>query len=253
MNIPCGRPFAFQPSLQELFMQPMSPDDTMARNYTSRYSVQDQVHLYPVEFVVRSFLGTYPDHHFNRKDFVGRRVLDLGCGDGRNFPLLSRLGFDAHGIEISEDIVRSTRSILDHHGLAPTLRVGTNADIPYPNGYFTFLLACHSCYYVEEGTSFVDNLTEMRRVLASNGVLIASLPMPGSHILKSALPLGDGHFRVTNDLYGTRNGIIMRSFRDQREITDTFLPYFTDLRIGFTDDEYWGVRQQTWIIVCQAH
>ena len=227
-------------------------DEAMARNYASHYSSQEMIHLYPVEFVVRAFLGTYPRHRLDRSDLVGKRCLDLGCGDGRNIPLLHRLGMEVHGLEIAEDIIASTERRLAYHGVKATLTVGFNAAIPYPDGFFDVLLACHSCYYVEDGTTFESNLAEMRRVLPKHGLLVASLPMSGSHILASAVPLGDGHFRVTSDRYGLRNGIVLRSFEDEGEVTNALSPYFSDLQIGFTDDEYWGTRQRLWIVCCRA-
>lgn len=227
-------------------------DGAMVRSYNARYAAQDCIHLYPVEFVVRAFLGTYPKHSLGRKQFVGMSVLDLGCGDGRNIPLLCRLGMDVHGVEISEEIVAAARRNLAHHGLQATLAVGTNARIPYADGRFNCVVACHACYYVEEGTSFRDNLREIRRVMTPDGLFVASLPMPGSHLLNSAIPLGDGHLRVANDVYGIRNGIIVRCFQDEEEIAGAFSPHFRDFRIGFTDDEFWGVRQRLWIVVCRA-
>jgi SAM-dependent methyltransferase len=229
----------------------IQPDD-MARSYAQRYSSQGPAHLYPVEFVVRALLGTYPKHRLDRQEIAGKRVLDLGCGDGRNLGLLCRLGLEVHGVEIAESIVAVVQRNLDHHHLSATLAVGTNAHIPYPDACFDYLLACHSCYYVEEGTSFRDNLLEMRRVLRPGGMLIASLPMPGTHLLTSAQPLADGHCRVTQDVYGVRKGIIIRCFQDAREIEDVFSPHFSDFRIGFTDDEYWGLRQRVWILICRA-
>lgn len=41
----------------------------------------------------------------------GRRALDFGCGAGRSTRFLRRLGFDAIGIDISEDMLRQARAI----------------------------------------------------------------------------------------------------------------------------------------------
>ena len=42
---------------------------------------------------------------------TGRRAVDFGCGAGRSTRFLRRLGFDAVGVDISEDMVRKAREI----------------------------------------------------------------------------------------------------------------------------------------------
>ena len=42
---------------------------------------------------------------------TGRRALDFGCGAGRSTRYLRRLGFDAVGVDISEDMLREARTI----------------------------------------------------------------------------------------------------------------------------------------------
>ena len=74
--------------------------------YTKYYKGKKLSKLYPTEFVVRSFLGTYPNLKPNDKTFYkGKKVLDLGCGDGRNIPFLSDLGYRVYGLEINKEIV----------------------------------------------------------------------------------------------------------------------------------------------------
>lgn len=41
-----------------------------------------------------------------------RRVLDLGCGTGRHVAALRALGFDAHGADVSEDMLEQARSLV---------------------------------------------------------------------------------------------------------------------------------------------
>ena len=42
---------------------------------------------------------------------TGRRAVDFGCGAGRSTRFVRRLGFDAVGVDISEDMVRKAREI----------------------------------------------------------------------------------------------------------------------------------------------
>jgi SAM-dependent methyltransferase len=228
-------------------------DIDIKRLYSERYSKQNAVHLYPVEFVVRAFLGTYPDLKLDRATYAGRNVLDVGFGDGRNMPLLHNLGFRVHGIEIHEEICRTTAARIRGHGIEADLKVGSNADIPFESNYFDCVLACHACYYVEDGKSFKDNLREIHRVMKENGLFVCSLPMRDTYVLDGATSLGDGHFRIARDPYGVRVGTIFRAFESDDEIQAELGPLFSGIKIGFCDDFYWGIHQKVWIVVCKRH
>jgi SAM-dependent methyltransferase len=223
----------------------------MTNSYAARYKADEAPAVYPVEFVVRAFLGTYPGLHMPRNDYRGRRALDIGYGDGRNMPLLSNLGMEIHGVEISEDINEHVRVRMDSLGIGVDLRLGTNAHLPYADQFFQYVLACHSCYYVEPGERFADNLAEIARVLEPGGYFIASLPMTSSYILKDAIALPDRHYEITSDPYGLRNGTVFRAFESAQEVEAELTGLFCDLDIGFTDDDFWGIRQKLWVVVCR--
>jgi SAM-dependent methyltransferase len=224
---------------------------SISHQYASRYTSDKANAVYPVEFVVRAFLGTYTDMHMPRDRYEGCRILDLGYGDGRNMPLLNNLGMLIHGVEIADDINRHVQERMKGLGIDVDLKVGTNAHIPYNNGYFQYALACHSCYYVEPGDQFNANLTEIARVLEPGGYLIASLPMRGSYILKDAKVLPGGHYEIMNDPYGLRNGTVFRVFHSRQEIRKVFSQFFCDFDIGYCNDMFWGIHQKVWVVVCR--
>ncbi len=219
--------------------------------YDAFYAARDSDHVYPVEFVVRSFLGTYPRLQPSPKAYVGKRILDLGFGDGRNMPLLSNLGMEVHGVEISEAICARGVERLAALGHEVNARVGRNHAIPYEDRFFDHVLACHACYYVDPGTSFADNVREIARVMKPGGRFTFSAPMGTSYIMQGAKPLRDGHMEVTNDPFGVRNGYVMRKFDTAAEIEEAIAPHFTDARIGMARNDWWGIDEQVWIIVCQ--
>jgi len=221
--------------------------------YSERYAKQTVEHVYPVEFVVRAFLGSYPDLKLNRGDYAGRSVLDLGFGDGRNMPLLRNLGFNIHGVEIHEEIVKVALDRIAPLGIKADLKVGSNLKIPFEVEFFDYVLACHSCYYIEEGTTFKDNLREIHRVMKKDGLFICSLPMRDTYVLKGAepSPAGKGHWKIKHDPYGLRAGTVFRAFETENEVSEELGPFFGEARIGFCDDFYWGIRQKVWIVVCK--
>jgi hypothetical protein len=113
------------------------------------------------------------------------------------------------------------------------------------------VLACNAFYYVQEPGAFDDNIRELCRVLAPGGTVVLSLPMADGYLLQDAESLGGGHVRIKNDPYGLRVGTVLRVFASQAEVMQAFEPWFEDIQIGFTDDDYWGLRQRMWIMVCK--
>ena len=88
----------------------MTPSSKIDDSYGAFYQQRNPEHVYPVEFVVRAFLGNYPRHKTDRSSYPGRRVLDIGFGDGRNMPLLGNLGMQVSGTEISQEICDLTQA-----------------------------------------------------------------------------------------------------------------------------------------------
>lgn len=221
------------------------------QSYDTFYRERDPVHVYPVEFVVRALLGNYPRHKTRPADYAGKRALDLGFGDGRNMPLLCNLGMSVFGVEISPEICALTATRMQRLGFDVDLRVGRNRALPFDNGFFDLILACHSCYYVDAGTRFADNAREMARVLRPDGRFIFSAPMATSYIMREARDLGDGHMEITNDPYGVRNGTILKKFDSEAGIQEALGGLFTDFAIGACRNDFWGIEEHVWICVCR--
>jgi SAM-dependent methyltransferase len=224
---------------------------TLEQKYDAYYDRRSPTHVYAVEFVVRAFLGSYPRLPNERRDYRGRNVLDLGCGDGRNLPLLHNLGMRVHAVEISQQICDQTRRRMEALGVEVDIRVGRNHQIPFADGHFEELLACHACYYVDPGTTFNDNLAEIARVLQVGGRFVFSAPMPSTYILRDAVERGEGHYEVANDPYGLRNGYVLKCFADEDDIARGLSPYFDDFAVGCCRNDFWGIEEHVWTVVCR--
>jgi SAM-dependent methyltransferase len=224
-----------------------NPREAIAEHYGKFYSRRNPDKVYPVEFVVRTLLGTYPGLRIDRTAYRGSKVLDLGFGDGRNMPLLSDLGFAVYGAEISAEICELTRARMARLGVDVILRTGSNSRIPFDDGAFDLVLSCHACYYVSEGETFADNLREIARVLRPGGRFVFSLVKTDSYVLQEAAPLGGGHYRVARDPYGLRNGSILRGFASREEVREELGAHFDDLALGLCENDFYGIYEKVWI------
>jgi ubiquinone/menaquinone biosynthesis C-methylase UbiE len=183
--------------------------------------------------------------------YPGARLLDMGFGDGRNWPLLHNSGFKIHGVEITDDIVALGRERARGLGIEAQLARGRNTEIPFERAYFEYILACHSCYYVDAGTTFDQALGEYARVLEPGGFLIASLPEATGQICQNAIDRGNGHFEITQDPWNLRNGYIFRVFSTKDEVRGALSKWFDCLAIGLCKDEFFGVLISFYIVVAR--
>jgi len=224
--------------------------DQIVLNYQAFYDKRKADHVYPVEFVVRAFLGNYPRLSNRDTGYPGTRVLDLGFGDGRNMPLLANLGMEVHGVEIAAEICAQTGERLARLGTSAQLRVGRNRSIPYEGQFFDHVLACHACYYVDPGTSFNDNVIEISRVVKPGGRLVCSLPIGTSYIFAGSKDLGSKHMEIKNDPYGVRNGYVLKKFDSESEIVSALGEKFSDFQIGSCRNDFWGIEEHVWTVAC---
>jgi SAM-dependent methyltransferase len=208
-------------------------------------------HLYPTEFLIRTMLGKYPNLTMDR-DYEGKALLDLGFGDGRNMPLFRNIGARIYGVEPDAQVCAMVAErLLREADIPSTLRSGTNSAIPFDDDFFDFVVACHSIYYVAGDQTFADNLREVSRVLRPGAWLVASLPDLENSVLANAERLQDGHWRITSDPFGLRNGTVFRAFGSADEIAPAFQPWFEEFSIGTFRDDWYGLRVTGFAVVCR--
>jgi SAM-dependent methyltransferase len=96
-----------------------------------------------------------------------RRVLDAGCGTGRNLQEYRRLG-TASGIDPSPEAV----DFCHRRGLAEVTRSGVES-LPFEVGSFDLLFATDVLEHVDDDAGA---LRELRRVAAPDALLLATVP-----------------------------------------------------------------------------
>jgi SAM-dependent methyltransferase len=104
----------------------------------------------------------------------GCKVLDIGCGSGRDLAFLARKGFDAYGIDPVSEFVEIAQII--HPELLGRVKVGQLPNLGTPfDGEFDGLLCCAVMMHLDR-TMLEESLGAFKLVLKPDGRVLISVP-----------------------------------------------------------------------------
>ena len=135
-----------------------------------------------------------------------RRVLDAGCGAGRNLPYFLRHGFDVRAVDTDAAAIRSVRRLAAslNPALPPgQIHCGSLDSLPWEDGSTEAVICSAVLHFARDEREFTAMLEEMWRVLAPGGLFFArlatSIGLEGllpSHTGRMRLPDGSERFLV---------------------------------------------------------
>lgn len=107
-----------------------------------------------------------------------RRVLDAGCGTGRNLPCFLRHGFDVRAIDADPAAIQSVRRLAA--ALQPSLppdqfQCGSLEALPWKDGSTDAVICSAVLHFAPDEQAFARMLDELWRVLARGGLFFARL------------------------------------------------------------------------------
>jgi tellurite methyltransferase len=107
-----------------------------------------------------------------------RRVLEAGCGSGRNLPYFLQRGFEIFAIDSDPASVAAVRSLVAR--LVPSLppsnvQAGSVDALPWPDGSMDVVISSAVLHFADDDEHFGRMVREMWRVLAPGGLLFARL------------------------------------------------------------------------------
>ena len=129
----------------------------------------------------------------------GMRILDVGCGAGRNLVYLLRAGYDVSAVDISADAVAATRQLAA--AIAPLVpdenfRVESADALSFDDERFDVVISSAVLHFARDAADFDAMLDGMWRVLRPGGLLFARLASTIGLPLAQFTPLGNGRFRM---------------------------------------------------------
>ena len=126
------------------------------------------------------------------------RLLDAGCGTGRNLPYFLRAGFDVSAVDAHPDAVDRVRKLAAK--LAPRLpasnfRAERIEAMSFPDASFDAVFSSAVLHFAEGPADFRGMLDGMWRVLRSGGFFFARLASTIT-IEDAVAPIGNGRYRL---------------------------------------------------------
>jgi 2-polyprenyl-3-methyl-5-hydroxy-6-metoxy-1,4-benzoquinol methylase len=149
------------------YYHPMLEPRQVLSFYPSEYYGEPGAKFRPsIERLVR-FVGRRHIRFLSRHLPKGARVLDVGCGRGVLLGPLADLGFDVHGLEVSEDAVQGV-------DLRAKIRVAWDlAEARYSEAYFDEVILWHVLEHLRQPRATIK---ECFRVLRPGGRIVVSVP-----------------------------------------------------------------------------
>ncbi len=138
----------------------------------------------------------------------GMRILDAGCGGGRNVWLPARLGCEVHGVDQNPDAISGlleTAKLLDINVENSNFIVGELHGLPYDDGVFDVVICSAVLHFASSRAHFTAMLKELYRVCKSGGMIWfrmttkEALPDCGKQIEQDIYELPDGSIRYLLD------------------------------------------------------
>jgi ubiquinone/menaquinone biosynthesis C-methylase UbiE len=141
------------------------------------------------------------------------RVLDLGCGAGRNLICMANQGFEAYGLEISETGINFTKERLKKQNLKAYVVKGDMHLLPYIDSCFGAVICLFTIYH-QKLKGIQETVSEIYRVLRKGGILLANFHSKRSGMYGKGVMAEKDTFIRQN---GPEKGVV-HHFTDEEEI-----------------------------------
>lgn len=166
-----------------------------------------------------------------------KKVLDAGCGTGRNSIYLAKKGCDVHAVDISKTALGVLKSAAAKMGVSEKITVHNIAlrdAFPFGQDEFDLVLDSYVFCHFTDDRFKREYKEELYRVTKPTGIVLSTLFSVEDEYYRAASQKGFGHANVVTD---PNNGITKQLYTES-EIKEFFSTSFTILyfvKLEFVD------------------
>jgi ubiquinone/menaquinone biosynthesis C-methylase UbiE len=161
----------------------------------------------------------------------GRKAIDFGCGTGRSTRFLQKLGFEATGVDIADDMIKKATEI-DPKGDYCLVK---DEDLSrFKNDTYDLVLSAFTFDNIPTAVKKVNIMREIKRILKSDGGMVNLVSSPEIYLHEWASFSTKDFPENRNAKSGDEVRIIITDVEDQRPVED----------ILWTDNAYRDVYRQ---------
>jgi ubiquinone/menaquinone biosynthesis C-methylase UbiE len=110
-------------------------------------------------------------------DWKPGKILDIGCGNGRNLLYFAKRGFEVYGLDFSKEMVEQAKEMFKKNKIEikeKQLIVADMRNIPFENENFDYVISVASLHHLPK-KDHQEAIEEIKRVLKRNGECIISV------------------------------------------------------------------------------
>lgn len=169
-------------------------------------------------------------------DFAGKKVLDVGCGNGYVLSRYAQAGAEVYGVDLTATAIQLCRQRFEYMGLSGTFIEANAEALPFEDNSFDCVSSMGVLHHTPNTARAVK---EVWRVLKPGGRLILMFYHRNSSYYRVALPIRallrgksiatlvneyDGSENPKGDVYSRREmAVLLQDFKD----LDMFVGYLT--------------------------
>jgi SAM-dependent methyltransferase len=193
--------------MSNVISQPFVPREIWDREYSSVQAIPSSTREEPAKALVlfADLMGLEND----------KKILDAGCGNGRNAIYLAKRGCEVAGVDFSPEAVKETKRRAIMAGVERKINVVEHfldGPLPFVEGSFDAVLDCYTfCHFLDPdlGLRF---WREAERLINNNGQLFSIVFSPEDAYYAQFLPQGHNDKRIVTD---PSNGVTKRLYGEQ--------------------------------------